>query len=144
MSSTLIEGVDEGLARRLIDAAREVREMAYAPYSNFKVGAAILARSGRVFTGCNVENSSYGGTCCAERVALFKAVSEGEREFIAIALVTEGEDLSSPCGICRQVLSEFGLEMKVFLANTRGQYKVETLAGLMPYPFLLKAGDRGG
>ncbi len=133
----LMDEVDETLERKLINAACKARENAYAPYSSFKVGAAILSNSGKIFTGCNVENSSFSGTCCAERVALYNAVSQGERKFLAIAVVIEGEGLGSPCGICRQILAEFRADMKVLMANTKGEYNVESLALLFPHPFLL-------
>src|ERR1700690_1678167 len=91
----------------LIKAAGQDRENAHAPFSNFRVGAAVRATSGRIFTGCNVENASYGLTCCAERVAIFKAISEGERGFDAIAVVTDTDSLTPPCGACRQIIWEF-------------------------------------
>ncbi len=116
---------------RLIELAREVRRQAYAPYSNFRVGAALLGASGQVYTGCNVENISYGLTVCAERVALFKAVSEGEREFRAIAVVTD--NAASPCGACRQVLSEFGRDMEVIIAQDGCEgYEILSLSDLLP------------
>jgi len=116
---------------RLIELAREVRRQAYAPYSNFRVGAALLGVSGRVYTGCNVENISYGLTICAERVALFKAVSEGEREFRAIAVVTD--NAASPCGACRQVLSEFSRDMEVIIAQDGCEgYEILSLSDLLP------------
>ena len=100
---------------KLVTLAKEAMKHAYAPYSKFQVGAALLAKDGRVFTGCNVENASYGATNCAERTAVFKAVSEGCREFDAIAIVASGGDHIPPCGICRQVLAEFMPEGKVIL-----------------------------
>jgi len=106
----------------LIAKAMEAREKAHAPYSNFAVGAALLAKSGRVYTGCNVENASYGLSICAERAAVFKAVSEGEREFEAIAVVTEKG--VTPCGACRQVLIEFGEDIQVIVANGAGEYRI--------------------
>ena len=115
----------------LIGLAREARARAYAPYSNFAVGAALLGASWRVYTGCNVENVSYGLTICAERVAVGKAVSEGEREFIAVAVVTQNG--ASPCGACRQVLSEFGPDMQVVIARAEGdEYEVYSLQELLP------------
>jgi len=115
----------------LIGLAREARARAYAPYSNFAVGAALLGASGRVYTGCNVENVSYGLTICAERVAVGKAVSEGEREFVAVAVVTQNG--ASPCGACRQVLSEFGPDMQVVIARAEGdEYEVYSLQELLP------------
>lgn len=117
----------------LIAKAMGARKEAYAPYSHFTVGAALLARSGRVYTGCNVENASYGLSICAERVAVFKAVSEGEREFEAIAVVTEKG--VTPCGACRQVLREFGDDIKVIVANEAGAYQVFTVRELLPEAF---------
>jgi cytidine deaminase len=99
--------------RELIKKAQEARERAYAPYSNFPVGAALLAKSGNAYTGCNVENSSFGLTCCAERVALFKAVSEGEREFEMLALIGPEEREVVPCGACLQVLAEFAPQLTI-------------------------------
>lgn len=105
--------------RELVAQARQARRNAYAPYSHYPVGAAVLAKSGKVYTGCNVENAAYPSGLCAERVAIFKAVSEGEREFVALAVVTS--NLGSPCGACRQVLSEFAADDAVIvLAPARG------------------------
>jgi len=118
----------------LIDLANEARRRAYAPYSNYAVGAALRTKSGRVFTGVNVENAAYPMTICAERVAIFKAVSEGEREFDVIAVVTA--DGGSPCGGCRQVLAEFGPEILVLIGNGAGQLvKETTVAELLPGAF---------
>jgi cytidine deaminase len=117
----------------LIAKAMEARERAYAPYSDFAVGAALLARSGRIYTGCNVENASYGLSVCAERVAVFKAVSEGERDFEAMAVVTENG--VTPCGACRQVLMEFGDNIQVIVADEAGGYRVFTLRELLPEAF---------
>ncbi|MBR4513315.1 MAG: cytidine deaminase [Lachnospiraceae bacterium] len=129
----------------LIKMAFEARKYAYAPYSHFKVGAALCAENGKIYTGCNVENASFGATMCAERTAVFKAVSRGERDFKAIAIVgglTEEErELSGyayPCGMCRQVLSEFGKpDMKVIVARTAEDYKEFTLGELLPESFTL-------
>lgn len=120
---------------QMVESAARARENAYAPYSNFKVGAALLASSGRVFTGCNVENATYGLTVCAERVALWKAISEGEREFTRIAVVTESQRPASPCGACRQLLWEFCGDIEVILASTRGFKETRRLAQLFPLPF---------
>jgi len=119
----------------LIARAVEVRENACAAYSHFKVGAALLASSGRVYTGCNVENSSYGLTVCAERVALWKALSEGERKFTQIAVVTSSEPPASPCGACRQLLWEYCGNIEVILANLQGFRKTLGLAEIFPRPF---------
>jgi len=122
---------------KLIKAASAARERAYAPYSSFKVGAAILTAEGRYYTGCNIENASYGLSCCAERVALFKAVSNGERSFEAIAITAGTDDYCTPCGACRQALAEFNPAMKVYMANGRGDYKLRTVAELLPAAFVL-------
>ncbi|NQS76697.1 MAG: cytidine deaminase [Peptococcaceae bacterium] len=122
---------------RLIKAAAEARENAYAPYSNFKVGAAILTKGHRCYTGCNVENASYGLTCCAERVALFKAVASNERDFTAIALTAGIDQFISPCGACRQVLAEFSPNIEIYMANKNGEYVVRSLAELLPDAFKL-------
>jgi cytidine deaminase len=123
---------------QLVDMAKKAREYAYAPYSKFKVGAALLTKSGKVFTGCNVENSSFGASMCAERIAVFKAVSEGEREFEAIAVVTDTVNPAMPCGMCRQVLSEFSLEIKIYAENLDGRIKSTTLRELLPFAFTKK------
>jgi len=117
----------------LIAKAMEARKKAYAPYSHFAVGAALLARSGRIYTGCNVENASYGLSVCAERVAVFKAVSEGERNFEAMAVVTENG--VTPCGACRQVLMEFGDDIQVIVADEADVYRVFVLPELLPEAF---------
>ena len=120
--------------RGLIDLAIEARRRAYAPYSNYGVGAALRTKSGRIFTGCNVENAAYPTGMCAERVAVFKAVSEGEREFEVLAVVTSNG--GSPCGSCRQVLAEFGLDTIVLIADGQGRLVQEaSVAGLLPGAF---------
>lgn len=119
----------------LIANAKQARENAHAPFSNFRVGAALRAKSGRVYTGCNVENASYGLTCCAERVAIFKALSEGERGFDAIAVVTDADTLTPPCGACRQIIWEFCGDVPVILANLKGKEERERSGGLLPRPF---------
>ena len=119
----------------LIVAATQARENAHAPYSNFRVGAAVRASSGRIFGGCNVENATYGLTICAERVALFKAMSEGERGFSAIAVVTDSDILTPPCGACRQLIWEFCGNVPVTIANVRGKSETLRMADLYPKPF---------
>jgi len=122
----------------LIDVANEARRRAYAPYSNYAVGAALRTKTGRIFTGVNVENAAYPTTMCAERVAVFKAVSEGEREFDVISVVTA--DGGSPCGGCRQVLAEFGVEIIVLMGNGDGHLVEETtVARLLPGAFTSKS-----
>ncbi|MCD4795996.1 MAG: cytidine deaminase [Candidatus Cloacimonetes bacterium] len=120
----------------LIAKAKEVSSKAYAPYSNYKVGAALLTKSGKVFTGCNVENSSYGLTNCAERTAVFKAVSEGEREFIELVIYVDSDSLPVPCGACRQVLSEFCSNLKITVISNKEQLET-TIKELLPLRFKL-------
>ncbi|TYO97269.1 cytidine deaminase [Desulfallas thermosapovorans] len=122
---------------QLVALALEARQNAYVPYSNFAVGAALLTTGGRVYTGCNVENSSYGLTVCAERVALFTAVANGERKFAALAVAAGTEEYCSPCGACRQVLAEFDTGTRVYLANRHGAYRETTVAELLPSAFSL-------
>lgn len=124
---------------KLIGAAVAAREKAYAPYSKFRVGAAILTKEGRYYTGCNIENASYGLTCCAERVALFKAVSNSERSFEAVAVTAGTKDFCPPCGACRQALAEFGANIKVYMANEAGEYQMRTVAELLPLSFTAEA-----
>jgi len=119
----------------LVEAAKQARENAHAPYSNFRVGAALRSTSGRIFAGCNVENATYGLTMCAERVAIFKAVSEGERGFSAIAVVTDTELLTPPCGACRQLIWEFCGDIPVSMANLTGKMEVMQMRELFPRPF---------
>jgi cytidine deaminase len=118
---------------RLVNAALVARERAYAPYSGYRVGSAVLAEDGTIVAGCNVENASYGATICAERVALSRAVAEGRRGFVAIAVVTA--DGGSPCGICRQVMVELGPEMDVLIGNTTGLIRLTNVRGLLPDAF---------
>ena len=136
--------------QELIRKALEVRQKAYAPYSGFMVGAALLCKDGRIFTGCNIENASYGATNCAERTAFFKAVSEGYREFTAIAIAggdREAQNLKhcAPCGICRQVMSEFcdPATLLVILPRTENDYKSYTLGQLLPLGFTSADMEKG-
>ncbi|HNT54885.1 MAG TPA: cytidine deaminase [Anaerolineaceae bacterium] len=122
------------LCQQLIETAAAARHWAYAPYSHYAVGAALLTASGKIYEGVNIENAAYPDGICAERVAVFKAVSEGEREFVAIAVVTANG--GSPCGSCRQVLAEFGLDTIVYIADAEGRLVSETtVAGLLPGSF---------
>jgi len=120
---------------RLIEAARQVRERAHAPYSNFLVGAAIEDEAGRIFTGCNVENATYGLSLCAERVAVFKAISEGAGKLQRVAVVADTAVLTPPCGACRQILWEFCGDVPVVLANLQGHTETHQLAELYPHAF---------
>lgn len=120
----------------LIEEARQSREYAYVPYSKFKIGAALVAGDGRVFTGCNIENSTYALTLCAERVAISKAVSEGANRILRIAVVADSEKLISPCGCCRQTIWEFSNEItEVILANLSGRVEKISIADLFPSAF---------
>jgi cytidine deaminase len=134
------KGIDTALLDRLVVEAKAARLLAYAPYSKYLVGAAIATKRGSIFTGCNVENASYGATICAERGAIMKMVSAGERDPIACAVVTADE--GSPCGICRQVLSEFARDMPIALVGLKApggeKGRVVTLADLLPLAFSLR------
>jgi cytidine deaminase len=122
--------------KNLVSKAFEGRKNAYAPYSNFKVGAAVLAEDGKVYTGCNIENASYGATNCAERTAIFKAISEGNRAIKAIAIVGVENDYTYPCGVCRQVIAEFASkDAEIILGKGEGEYIVKTLDELLPGAF---------
>jgi cytidine deaminase len=119
----------------LIAAAKQSRENAHAAYSNFRVGAALRATSGRIFGGCNVENATYGLTVCAERVAMFTALAAGHRRFRRVAVVADTDAPTPPCGACRQILWEFGGDLEVILANLRRETGRHRLADLLPLPF---------
>jgi len=127
--------INEEIRQRLIGTAVQARRWAYAPYSNYAVGAAVLTESGRIYDGVNIENAAYPTGICAERVALFKAISEGERAFVALAVVTSNG--GTPCGSCRQVMAEFGVDMLVLVADENGNLVSEkTVAELLPGAFL--------
>lgn len=121
----------------LLKRAREAQKNAYAPYSNFQVGAALLSAGGKVYTGSNVENSSYGLSICAERVAVFKAVNAGERDFTLLAVVSSGQGYVFPCGACLQVLAEFSPEMKLIITDEKDHYKEYALQYMLPQIFAL-------
>jgi cytidine deaminase len=126
-------------AKKLINAAARSRSRAVAPYSKFKVGAALLTKSGKITGGANVESASYGLTCCAERIALFKALTDGERQFVAMAVVARQDGGPMPCGACRQLLAEYAPAAKVFIADSDdlATVKAFTVRGLLPHAFLL-------
>ena len=131
-------GSDETAARgraALVAAARRAREQAHAPFSHFRVGAALETADGVVVTGCNVENATYGLTICAERVAMFKALSEGHRAFARIAIVADTDAPTPPCGACRQILWEFGGDLEIILANLTEEKGTHRLKDLLPMPF---------
>jgi len=120
---------------RLLNAAREMLSQAYAPYSGYRVGAAVSGSSGKIYAGCNVENASFSLTCCAERVAVFKAISAGENKIVCAAVVVESGDLVAPCGPCRQVLNEFGEDMTLLLSGADGTVERTPLSKLLPSSF---------
>jgi cytidine deaminase len=126
----------------LLRNAQDARKAAYAPYSNFKVGAAVRTRSGRIYTGCNVENASYGLCICAERVAIFSAVSAGDPQIVEIAVCTGADQPSPPCGACRQVLFEFGPTASVIMGSSNGLIYASPLSTLFPEPFGLPKAER--
>jgi len=128
---------------RLVAAAAEVRSNAYAPYSGYAVGAALLAEDGQIFTGVNVENASFGLSICAERHAVGAAVASGRRRFAALAIVTASSPPAAPCGACRQILAEFG-DFPIILANTVGERRLATVLELLPQAFSSRAMGRGG
>ena len=127
--------LNEEMIDKLIESASTVRDRAYAPYSRFLVGAALLAADGRIFSGCNVENASYGATICAERATVVQAVSAGCTDFTAICVVAGESDQVAPCGMCRQVLNEFNPDMAVIMAGTNKQYTLVSLKELFPCGF---------
>ncbi|KAI9227131.1 MAG: cytidine deaminase [Piptocephalis tieghemiana] len=135
MSSTQRPEIPEAHKANLIQTALKARETSYSPYSKFRVGAALLTQDGTVYSGCNVENASFGGTICAERTAFVKAVSEGHREFLGIAVATDKANGATPCGICRQFMREFGPTLAVLLVEPDGQAKPTSLAELFPMSF---------
>jgi len=123
------------MEKLLIDQALKARTRAHAPFSNFKVGAALCCKGGRIYTGCNIENPSMSLSICAERTAMIKAISEGETEFEIMAIVTDSRSLTYPCGACRQMIWEFGPDLNLILANTRGDIKRVALRDLLPEAF---------
>jgi len=121
--------------KKLIEAAMRAKNNSYSPYSNFRVGAALLTKTGKIFTGCNIENSSYSLTICAERTAIFKAVSEGQRNFKAIAISSDMKEIIPPCGACRQVLMDLASDIDVILSGSNNKPIIIKLSKLLPMPF---------
>ena len=121
--------------QKLIAAARIAKRYSYSPYSKFRVGAALLTSKAKIYTGSNVENSSYGLTICAERTAIFKAISEGEKRFVAIAVMSDSKDFTPPCGACRQVLMELARDIDFVMSDGKGNPRIMKLKDLLPYPF---------
>jgi cytidine deaminase len=119
----------------LIEKTIKAFENAYAPFSKFRVGATVVTKSGKIYTGCNIESASYGLTVCAERVAIWKAVSEGEREFAMVCVVADTEELTPPCGVCRQIIWEFCEDIPIVFANLKGKYEVLQMKDLLPRAF---------
>jgi len=120
---------------RLIKAAHKAKKHSHSPYSRFRVGAALLADNGKIFTGCNIENSSFSLTICAERTALFKAVSEGLRKFKALAIASDVDSFVSPCGACRQVIMDLAGDIDIILTDSKGNSKIIKISALLPLPF---------
>ena len=123
----------------LVQAAKKAKRYSRAPYSNFRVGAAVLTKSGKIYTGCNIENSSYSLTICAERTALFKALSESRPVFVALAITSDSHELITPCGACRQVILDLAGDIDVVLTSRNGKTKVMRSGELLPYPFTEKS-----
>jgi cytidine deaminase len=120
---------------KLIEEAKKAREKAYTPYSKFKVGAAVLTSEGKIFSGCNIENASFSLSTCAERVAIFKAISEGANKLKAVAIIADTKRPCTPCGACRQVISEFGENIVLIMANLKGDIKISKIDKLLPNAF---------
>ena len=123
---------------KLVQCAKEAKTNALAPFSNFRVGAAILTKSGKIFTGCNIENSSFGLTICAERTAIFKAISEGHRNFLAMAIVSDNGEFTPPCGACRQVLMDLAGDIDFVMVNKKNVLQIKKMHSLLPLAFTTK------
>ncbi|KAI7853159.1 cytidine deaminase [Circinella umbellata] len=135
--------ISQEIKDKLYETATLAKDTAYTPYSKFRVGAALLSEDGTIFKGCNVENASYGAAICAERTAYVKAVSEGHKTFKALVVTTDHEEFISPCGICRQFISEFGpAKLPVYLVNVKGETLSTTIEELLPYTFGIEQGRK--
>jgi cytidine deaminase len=127
--------LEKDKTEKLVEAAKKAFDAAYCPYSHFCVGAAVMTKSGKIYTGCNIESASYGLTVCAERVAVWKAVSEGEREFVHVSVVADTEELTPPCGVCRQIIWEFCGDIPITFSNLKGKTETVTMKELLPRAF---------
>ncbi|MEA3475698.1 MAG: cytidine deaminase [Candidatus Cloacimonadota bacterium] len=127
--------MDRKIIQELILSAKKVSQNSYSPYSNYKVGAALLTKSGKILTGTNIENASFPAGICAERVAIFKAISEGFKDFKALAIYAEGKHLPYPCGICRQVIAEFSKDLPIVIAKSEKEYMIKNISELLPSSF---------
>jgi len=134
----MVESIMKKEYRELAKAAQKAKLNAYAPFSKFRVGAALLTQNGTIFTGCNIENSSYGLTICAERVALFNAISSGASKFTAMAVVSDDHGFTSPCGACRQVISDLAHDIDYVMMDSKGRFKILELDYLLPFAFTRK------
>lgn len=127
--------MENKIIKRLISFAKEASKFSYSPYSNYKVGAALLTKSGKIFTGTNIENASFPAGMCAERVAIFKAISEGFKDFAALAIYAQGKLFPYPCGICRQVIAEFSKDLPIISAKSENKYVIKNISELLPSVF---------
>lgn len=127
---------------KLIKEAKEALKNSYSPYSKFRVGSAVLTENGSIYSGTNIENASYGLTICAERVAIFKAISEGAKKIVAIAVISDNSEICVPCGACRQVIWEFGKDIEVIMASFEGEMDIKKIGNLLPQGFILKNKER--
>jgi len=128
--------------KNLVDKALQARENAYAPYSGFRVGACVRAESGKTYTGCNIENTAFSATCCAERVAVYSALAAGEKSFTHVAIASDSAEPTFPCGTCRQVIMEFAPDACVLCANREGEFVSYPAKQLLPHTFMYKAGTK--
>ena len=135
--------MDSHMEKHLIEQAQKARERAWAPFSDFKVGAALLCKGGKIYTGCNIENKAMSLSICAERTAMIKAISEGDRDFETMAIIADTPSLTYPCGACRQMIWEFGPEVCLILANIKGDLKRVSIKALLPEAFNFMLTEKG-
>ena len=127
--------MNKKIIQKLISSAKKASQNSYSPYSNYKVGAALLTKSGKIFTGTNIENASFPAGMCAERVAIFKAISEGFKDFEALAIYAQGKHFPYPCGICRQVIAEFSTDLPIIIAKSEDKFTITNISDLLPFVF---------